>query len=60
MLLLQGAWVQSLVGELRSHTLCGMAKKKKKSNMGMVAAVLDNTGMEHFHQHRKFCWTMLI
>ena len=26
-----GAWVQSLVRELRSHMLCGMAKKKKKS-----------------------------
>ena len=24
------AWVQSLVGELRSHEPCGMAKKKKK------------------------------
>ena len=23
-------WVQSLVGELRSHKLCGEAKKKKK------------------------------
>ena len=27
---LQGAWVQYLVGELRSHMLCCMAKKKKK------------------------------
>ena len=27
---LQGARVQSLVGELRSHMLCGVAKKKKK------------------------------
>ena len=26
----QGAWVQSLVGELRSHMLHGVAKKKKK------------------------------
>ena len=25
-----GAWVQSLVGELRSHKLCNAAKKKKK------------------------------
>ena len=25
----QGAWVQSLVGELRSHMLHGVAKKKK-------------------------------
>ena len=24
-----GAWVQSLVGELRSHKLCNAAKKKK-------------------------------
>ena len=24
-----GAWVQSLVGELRSHTPCGVAKKNK-------------------------------
>ena len=28
MVLLQGAQVQSLVGELRSHVLCGVAKKK--------------------------------
>ena len=26
---LQGAWVQSLVGELRSHMPCGVAKKNK-------------------------------
>ena len=28
---LQGAWVQSLVGELKSLMLCGVAKKKKKT-----------------------------
>ena len=28
---MQGAWVRSLVGELRSHML-HMAKKKKKAN----------------------------
>ena len=36
MIPLQGAWVWSLVGELRSHMLCGVAKKKKsgfKSNL---------------------------
>ena len=27
---MQGSWVQSLVGELRTHRLCGVAKKKKK------------------------------
>ena len=27
-----GAWVQSLVRELRSHLLRGAAKKKKKNN----------------------------
>ena len=27
---LQGAWVQFLVGELRSHMLCCMAKSKNK------------------------------
>ena len=26
---LQGAWVQSLAGELKSLMLCGVAKKKK-------------------------------
>ena len=30
MLPMQGAWVQSLVRELRSHKSCGIAKKKKK------------------------------
>ena len=34
MLLLQGAQVQSLVGELGSHTLCGMEKKKKSNWAG--------------------------
>ena len=29
---LQGVWVQSLVGELRSHMQCVVAKKKKKIN----------------------------
>ena len=28
--LLQGAWVRSLVQELRSHVQCGMAKKQTK------------------------------
>ena len=32
MLPIQGVWVQYLVGELRSHLLCGMAKLKKNSN----------------------------
>ena len=32
MLPIQGVWVQYLVGELRSHLLCGMAKLKKKKN----------------------------
>ena len=27
---LQGTWVQFLVSELRSHMLCGMAKRKKE------------------------------
>ena len=27
---MQGAWIQSLVGEIRSHKPHGMAKKKKK------------------------------
>ena len=31
MFLGQGTWVQSRAGELRSHKLCGAAKKKKKS-----------------------------
>ena len=28
---MQGAWVQSLLGELRSHMLCSAAKKKTKT-----------------------------
>ena len=32
----QGAWVRSLVEELRSHMLCGVAKKKKESNKYVV------------------------
>ena len=26
----QGAWVQSLLEQVRSHMLCGMVRKKKK------------------------------
>ena len=29
---MQGVWVWSLVGELRSNMLCGMAKKKRKGH----------------------------
>ena len=32
LLSMQRTWVQSLVGELRSHMQCGAAKKKKKKN----------------------------
>ena len=40
---LQRAWVRSLVGELRSHMLCGMAKKKqrqKKNALKMANRVM--------------------
>ena len=30
------AWVQSLVGELRSYKLCSAAKKKKKEKSGGI------------------------
>ena len=30
---MQGMWVQSLVGELRSHMPQGMVEKKKKNEM---------------------------
>ena len=35
MLPMQGTWVQSLVGELRSHLLHGVGKKKKKSSLNI-------------------------
>ena len=38
-LLLQGAQVPSLVGELRSRMLCGMAKKKKKVCLKNLASI---------------------
>ena len=31
---MQPVWVPSLSGELRSHMLCGVAKKKKKKDSG--------------------------
>ena len=40
---MQGAWVWSPVRELRSHMLCGMAKKKKKKKD------------KHFIVHRCYC-----
>ena len=33
---LQGAWVRSLVGELRSHLLHGVAEKKKRMRLFFV------------------------
>ena len=39
--LLQGAQVQFLVGELRSHMLCSVAKKKKKK-VTPVSALPEN------------------
>lgn len=31
---IEGAWVRSLPGELRSHKQCGTAKKRKKKKKG--------------------------
>ena len=31
---MQGAWIQSLVGELRSHMPCGVARKGALSLLG--------------------------
>ena len=36
---LQGAWIPSLVGELKSHMLCG----KKKKCVGRVSASLNKS-----------------
>ena len=33
---MQGAWIQSLIGELRSHTPWGTAKNKIKNNKELV------------------------
>ena len=42
---MQGSWVQSLVGELRTHRLCGVAKKKKKlvllAKLTMTLEIVD-------------------
>ena len=46
-LLMQGSQVRSLIRELRSHMLCGMAKKKKKRKE-------INTGNKDFTQERYF------
>ena len=39
---MQGAQVWSLVGELRSHKLCGVAKKKKKREIHQIRKVLSS------------------
>ena len=44
----QGAWVQPLVRELRSHMLHGMAKKKKK-----MEAIKDRTRKSFEGRHLK-------
>ena len=43
---LWGAQVQSLVGELGSHMLCGAAKKKKKSRHPYPHFTDENTEAE--------------
>ena len=48
-------WVQSLVGELRSHKLCGMAKKKgEKEIPGKTKCVIEDPKYHHIisiHTH---------
>ena len=41
MLPMQGAWVQSLVRELRSHKSCGIAKKKKREREKRIYTLLE-------------------
>ena len=44
-----GAWIQSLVRELRSHMLCGMAKiKKKKRAVQMLGAIIDSASIMEY------------
>ena len=38
----QGEHIQSLVGELRSHTLHSIAKKKKKDNSKTIKQTKEN------------------
>ena len=47
MLLLQGARVWSLVGELRSHMLCGTAKHKTNRNKTKTKNKTDKNMLEH-------------
>ena len=42
MLPLQGAQVQSLVRELKSHMLCGMAKKKREREEDKEKKLIKN------------------
>ena len=52
MLPLQGVWVQSPVRKLRSHKLCGMARKKKKKQRDPtkwdVLAQVKNECFDHW------------
>ena len=43
MLLMQGVLVQSLVGELRSHMLCGMAKNEEIEEVVAVSSFRGKT-----------------
>ena len=49
MLPLQGAWVQSLVKELRSQMLCSMAKKKKKKRFKKCESCLCRLNPDCLH-----------
>ena len=43
LLSMQRTWVQSLVGELRSHMQCGAAKKKKRMLIQLFGNMFKHT-----------------
>ena len=57
---MQGVQVLSLVGELRFHMLCSMAKKKKKSNYTPVKNVKKKKKKKNITQWKNFTWDYFL
>ena len=50
---LQGAWVQSLVGEVGSHMLCGSVKKKNYLSVREGLIAISEIGMKILGPHSR-------
>ena len=60
LLLLQGAWVQSLICELRSHMLYGIAKKCLKIKNKNFKTHVSNKTKQYFNPFKAYSWASQV